>query len=294
MALLIIPQSFWDQLQNAWFVDFRRFLHIGLPKLILIAVGAWILVLLVNYLTRRVAAAAANTSAGSARAAQVNTLASVVRASGVAAVIFLAVLQTMKNVLNLDLGPLLMSAGVSGIAIGFAAQTLVKDVINGFFILSEDQYTVGEVVTLAGITGTVDSMTLRKTRLLGFDGTLYTIPNSQVTTVANQSRKFSSTTLNISVDFSANPDEVVPLLTKIAMSVRDDPKYKDIFVEDPAVLGVDSIKGSEVIYPIVVKTRARQQFDALREMQRRIRLGLEQHQMLPGSPYRLPTQVSGS
>lgn len=292
MAFLAIPQSFWSQLQHAWFVDFRRFLHVGLPKLIVIVLGAWILILLVNYLTRRVSDAAERTGSGSARAAQVHTFTSVIRASGIAIVIFLAVLQTMKNVLNLNLGPLLMSAGVSGIAIGLAAQTLVKDIINGFFILTEDQYTVGEVVTLAGLTGTVDSMTLRKTRLLGFDGTIYTIPNSQITTVANQSRDFSQTTLEISVDFSANPDDVVPLLTEIAMSVRNDPKYSHVFMQDPTVLGVDSIKGSEVIYPIVVKTRARKQYDALREMQRRIRLGLEQNHMLPGSPYRLPTQVS--
>jgi small conductance mechanosensitive channel len=224
----------------------------------------------------------------------VRTLASVVRATGIGIVIFLAILQIMENVLNFNLAPLLASAGVAGIALGLAAQTLVKDLLNGIFILVEDQYTVGDVITIAGVTGTVDAMSLRKTTIRGFDGTLYVIPNSQITTVANQSREYSVTTLNISVDFSANPDQVIPLLQKIALDVRNEPAYKNVFVEDPKILGVDSIRGSEVIYPVQVKTLARQQFDALREMQRRIRLALEEHKMLPGSPYRVANHAGVS
>jgi small-conductance mechanosensitive channel len=137
------------------------------------------------------------------------------------------------------------------------------------------------------MTGVVDTMTLRKTTVRGFDGTLYIIPNSQITNVANQSRDFSVTTLNVSVDFSANPDEVIPLLKKIALEVRNDPEYKDVFLADPQVFGVDSIKGTEVIYPIQVRTGARQQYAAVREIQRRIRLALEENHLLPGSPYRV-------
>ena len=176
---------------------------------------------------------------------------------------------------------------MAGVAIGLAAQTIVKDMINGMLVLVEDQYNVGDWVTIAGVTGTVDSMSLRKTTVRGGDGTLYLIPNSQITIVANQSRDFSTTTLNISVDFSANPDKVIALLTKVSDEVRQEPAYKDIFLEDPKVLGVDQIKGSEVIYPITVKTLARKQFDALREMQRRIRIALEENNMLPGSPFRI-------
>jgi small conductance mechanosensitive channel len=130
-------------------------------------------------------------------------------------------------------------------------------------------------------------MTLRKTTLRGFDGTLYIIPNSQITNVANQSRDFSVSTLNVSVDFSANPDRVIPLLKKIALEVRNEAAFKDVFVADPQVFGVDSIKGTEVIYPIQIRTLPRKQFEAMREMQRRIRLALEEHNLLPGSPYRV-------
>ena len=290
MVLIWSPHSFVGGLNQEWLSDLRGFLRVGLPKLIFIAVISWCLILVVNFITRRVLKAAEHRTTIGIRVGQVKTLASVVRATGITIVMVLAVLQIMENVLHFDLGPLLASAGVAGIALGLAAQTIVKDVLNGVLILVEDQYTVGDVVTLAGMSGVVDAMTLRKTTLRGFDGTLYVIPNSQITIVANQSRDLISSTINVSVDFSANPDEVIPLLQKVADDVRNEPAYKGVFFEGPRVLGVDSIKGSEVIYPITVKTAARQQFDALREIQRRIRLALEEHNMLPGSPYRLPNR----
>ncbi len=280
--------SFVRGLNQEWLSDVQEFLHVGLPKLLFIALYAWVLILIVNFITGRVIKVAEHRdSLGPARGAQVRTLATVMRATGIGLVAFLAFLQIMENVLHFNLGPLLASAGVAGVAIGLAAQTIVKDVLNGILILIEDQYNVGDVVTLAGMTGTVDSMTLRKTQVRGFDGTLYIIPNSQITNVANQSRDFSVSTLNVSVDFSANPDEVIPLLKKIALEVRNEPAFKDVFVTDPQVFGVDSIKGTEVIYPIQIRTLPRKQFEAMREMQRRIRLALEEHNLLPGSPYRI-------
>jgi moderate conductance mechanosensitive channel len=280
--------SFLRGLNQEWLSDVQEFLHTGLPKLLFIGLYVWILILLVNFLTGRVMKIAEHRDKlGTASGAQVRTLATVIRATGIGIVLFLAFLQIMENVLHFNLGPLLASAGVAGVAIGLAAQTIVKDVLNGILILVEDQYNVGDVVTLAGMTGTVDTMTLRKTTLRGFDGTQYIIPNSQITNVANQSRDFSVSTLNVSVDFSANPDQVIPLLKTIALEVRNEPAFKDIFVGDPQVFGVDSIKGTEVIYPIQIRTLPRKQFEAMREMQRRIRLALEEHNLLPGSPYRV-------
>jgi moderate conductance mechanosensitive channel len=297
MSLVILSwrdpaSSFLRSLNQEWLSDVQKFLHVGLPKLLFIALYAAALILLVNFITGRVIKLAdQRDSLGPARGSQIRTLATVIRATGVVIVAFLAFLQIMENVLDFNLSPLLASAGVAGVAIGLAAQTIVKDVLNGILILVEDQYNVGDVVTLAGMTGTVDSMTLRKTTVRGFDGTIYIIPNSQITNVANQSRDYSVSTLNVSVDFSANPDQVIPLLKTIALEVRNEPAFRDIFVADPQVFGVDSIKGTEVIYPIQFRTLPRKQFDAMREMQRRIRLALEEHNLLPGSPYRV---LSGS
>ena len=281
-------QSMWQNLVDSAQDFLVNDLQHLIKDLIAILIFAWIALWLVKVITNRMRRAAEkHPTIGLARTAQIRTLASVLRATGIGVVGFFVVITILRDVFDLNLGPLLASAGVAGVAIGLAAQTIVKDMINGMLVLVEDQYNVGDWITIAGVTGTVDSMSLRKTTIRGGDGTLYLVPNSQITTVANQSRDFTTTTLNISVDFTADPDKVIALLTKISGEVRNEPAYKSIFLEDPKVLGVDQIKGSEVLYPISVKTLARKQFDALREMQKRIRLALEENNMLPGSPFRV-------
>lgn len=283
-ALQSMWQNWVDSAQDFLVNDLRHLI----TDLVAILIFAWIALWLVKVITDRMRRAAEkHPTVGLARTAQIRTLASVLRATGIGIVGFFTVLTVLRDVFDLNLGPLLASASIAGVAIGLAAQTIVKDMINGMLVLVEDQYNVGDWVTIAGVTGTVDSMSLRKTTIRGGDGTLYLVPNSQITNVANQSRDFTTTTLNISVDFTADPDKVIALLTKISGEVRNEPAYKSIFLEDPKVLGVDQIKGSEVLYPISVKTLARKQFDALREMQKRIRLALEENNMLPGSPFRV-------
>jgi len=182
---------------------------------------------------------------------------------------------------------------VAGIALGLAAQTIVKDILNGMLIVIEDQFNVGDTVRLTGMTGTVESMSLRRTELRDGDGTLYVVPNSQITTVANLSRDYSVATVNVSVDFSASPDKVVPLLTKIAMEIRNDKAFSDVFLKDPEVLGVDSITGSQVVYPVVFKTQATKQYGPIREFRRRVRIALEENALLPGDPNRIFREFAG-
>lgn len=259
-----------------------------LPEIVGLLAFLWIGVVVINLIASRLRKSAEHHAAtGVGRAAQIRTLASVFRATSIGVLGFLVFVQLLRDVFEFNLAPLLTSAGIAGVAIGLAAQTIVKDVLNGTLLLIEDQYNVGDAVTIAGVSGFVEAMTLRKTSVRGFDGTLYVVPNSQITTVANQSRDFSQTTLNISVDFSAEPDKVIELLTKVALEVRNEPAFKDIFLGDPEIQGVDAIKGSEVIYPIVIKTRARAQYAAVREMQKRIRAALQENKMLPGSPFRV-------
>jgi small conductance mechanosensitive channel len=277
-------QSMWQNLVDSA----QDFLVNDLKHLIAILAFAWVAYWLVKVVTgRMLRAAEKHPTVGLARTSQIRTLASVLRATGFGIVGFLTFISILRDVFDVNLAPYLATAGVAGVAVGLAAQTIVKDMINGVLVLVEDQYNVGDWVTIAGVTGTVESMSLRKTAVRGGDGVLYLVPNSQITVVANQNRDFSATTLNISVDFSANPDKVIALLTKVSGEVRQEPAYKDIFLEDPKVLGVDQIKGTEVIYPISIKTLARKQFDAVREMQKRIRLALEENNMLPGSPFRI-------
>lgn len=295
MLLLLAPpnhrpplrEAFQSMWQN-WVDSAQDFLVNDLKHLIAILVFAWIAFWIVKLITNRMRRAAEkHPASGLARTSQIRTLASVLRATGFGIVGFFTVTTILRDIFDLNLAPLLASAGVLGVAIGLASQTIIKDMINGMLVLIEDQYNVGDWVTIAGITGTVESMSLRKTSVRGGDGTLYLVPNSQITNVANQSRDYSTTTLNISVDFSADPDKVIALLRQVTDEVRQDPAYKNIFLGDPQVLGVDQIKGPEVIYVVTVKTLACKQYDAIREMQKRLRVALEENHMLPGSPFRI-------
>jgi small-conductance mechanosensitive channel len=279
---------FMGKVVDEWITDTQEFVRTKLPHLVLVAIIAFVLMRILRLITGRMIRLAEHHGVGQARLSQVRTLAGVVRTTGIA-IILVIVSMVFLSAIGVNLAPLLASAGVAGVAIGLAAQTIVKDVLNGSLILIEDQFNVGDVVTLAGLTGTVEAMTLRKTTIRGGDGTLYMVPNSQITTVANQSVDFSVATINVSVDFSANPNEVMEILNRIAQEVRNDPAFKNLFVAEPQVLGVDALKGSQLIFPVVFKTKATQQYGPMREFQRRVRIALEEHHMLPGDPMRVFT-----
>lgn len=277
---------FLGRVHDEWLQDLQEFVRLKLPHLVMVAIIAVILAQMLRLATNNVIRLAERHATGIARVSQVKTLAGVVRTTGLTIIGVIVGMQFLAAI-GINLAPLLAGAGIAGVAIGLAAQNIVKDVLNGALILVEDQFNVGDVVTLAGLTGTVETMTLRKTSVRGGDGTLYVIPNSQITTVANQSADFSVATINVSVDFSADPNHVLDILQAIATDIRNRPEFKDLFVADPQILGVDALKGSQLIFPVVFKTRAQKQFAPVREFQRRVRLALEEHHMLPGDPMRV-------
>jgi len=290
---LFAEGRFMGRLLDEWINDAQEFIRSKLPHLLIIALIAFILMRLLRIITLRMIHVAERHAADELRIAQVKTLSGVIRATGFTVIGLIAGFSALAAV-DINLGPLLASAGVAGVAIGLAAQTIVKDVLNGILIIVEDQFNVGDTVKLAGLGGVVESMTLRKTTVRDSDGTLYVIPNSQITSVANLSAGFSVATVNVSVDFSAHPDAVHKLLTKIATDIRNSDEFKSVMVADPQVLGVDAIKGSELIFPVVFKTLATKQHGPIREFRRRVRLALEENNLLPGNPYHVMNNFSGT
>jgi small conductance mechanosensitive channel len=283
---IFAEERFLGKVLDEWAVDAQEFIRIKLPHLLVIALIAYILSRLLRLLTARMIHVAEQHAAEPGRVSQVKTLSGVIHATGLAVIGLIAGLQIL-DAFGVNLAPLLASAGVAGVAIGLAAQNIVRDMLNGMLILIEDQFSVGDTVRLAGLAGTVEAMTLRKTTVRDGDGTLYIIPNSQITTVANLSVGYSVATVNVSVDFSANPDKVLELLKGIAMEIRNSAEFREVFVDDPQILGVDAIKGSELIFPVVFKTLATQQYAPVREFRRRVRLALEEQGLLPGDPNRV-------
>ena len=277
---------FLGKILDEWINDLQEFVHTKLPHLLVICFVAFLLSRLISIGINRIALIAERKDTRPGRHSQVRTFASVLRTSLNGILWTLTAIQVLE-ITGINLGPLLASAGIAGVAIGLAAQTIVKDILNGMLIILEDQFNVGEVVRLTGMTGTVEVMTLRRTEIRDGDGTLYMVPNSQITTVANLSRDFSVTTVNVVLDFSALPDQVVKLLTSIAMEIRNDPSFAPVFLKDPEVLGVDAINGSQIVYPVVFRTMATKQYGPIREFRRRVRMAFQESDLLPGDPNRI-------
>jgi small conductance mechanosensitive channel len=283
---LFAEERFLGRVVDGWAIDAQEFVRVKLPHLLIVALIGFVLSRLLHLITARMIHIAEQHAPAPAHVSQVKTLSGVIRTTGLAIIGVVVSLQFLAAV-GVNLAPLLASAGIAGIAIGLAAQNIVRDVLNGMLILVEDQFNVGDTVRLAGLAGTVEAMTLRKTTIRDADGTLYIIPNSQITTVANLSVGYSVATVNVSVDFSANPDKVLELLKGIAMEIRGSEEFREVFVADPQILGVDAIKGSELIFPVVFKTLATKQYAPVREFRRRVRLALEEQGLLPGDPLRV-------
>jgi moderate conductance mechanosensitive channel len=276
LLLAMAPQEehMLRTISHNWQGKITVFIEDKLPTVLVIFVIIFVLQRMVMFFVRRLRKRADSQVGNFHRAAQLRTMASIIRATGYGVLGFIAFLQIL-NVFDIPYQPLLASAGILGVGIGLGAQSIFKDMLNGIFILIEDQYNVGETVALAGLKGTVEDLSLRSTKLRDGDGTLYIIPNSQIATVSNLSRDFSVATLQVSVDASANPDKVITLLTKLAQDVRQDSAFKDIAIADPVVLGVDKIEGRAVTYPIQIRVRVNQRDGVLRELRRRIILAFE-------------------
>ena len=269
------PNSMLKVIERDWHNDIIFIIQNKLPKFLVILLIVFILHRLVLFFVKRLRRLA-DRQTSFHRAAQLRTMAAIIRATSYSIFGFIIFLQIL-NLLNIPYQPLLASAGILGVAVGLGAQSIFKDMLNGVFILVEDQYNVGEVVNIAGLKGTVEDLSLRRTSLRDADGTLYIIPNSQIATVSNLSRDFSIATLNVSVDASANPDKVIALLADVAGKVRSEPEFRDIAVADPVILGVDKIEGRAVTYPVQIRVHTNKRDIVLRELRRRVILAFEKN-----------------
>ncbi len=182
--------------------------------------------------------------------------------------------------LGIDIGPILAGAGVLGIAIGFGAQQLVRDLINGFFILLDDQIRIGDVVQIAGCSGVVESVDLRMTKLRDVSGNVHFVRNGEITVVTNMTKDYSCCVLDVGVAYRENVDEVAEVLKDIGAEIMSDEKYSGDILAPVEVFGVDRLGDSSVVIRARVKTVPNKQWSIGREFNRRIKnrfdsLGIE-------------------
>ena len=287
LAFALLQFSRLRQVWEDWKTDWESFVRKDVPKIVVVLVVAIILVRLLKLTTARLAQLSRREMLPTAlRAQQLRTLAGVLNSVGIAIIVFLAAMQILP-LLGINMGPLLASAGVAGLAIGFGAQALVHDVINGFFILMENQYDVGDVVRIGGVAGTVESMTLRRTTLRDDTGAVHIVPNSEIKIVSNLTRDWAQMALHISVDYRENSDRILELLQQVGADLRNDPQFAEALVADPQVPGIERVAGGEVEYLMLIKTRPGQQWAVSRELRRRIKECFQKNNVQPGNPARV-------
>lgn len=176
---------------------------------------------------------------------------------------------------GINLGPLLAGAGVAGVAIGFGAQSLVKDVISGIFILMEDQYGVGDVVDLGDAVGTVEEVQLRITKLRAVDGTLWFVRNGEILRVGNMSQDYSKVVLDVSVAYGTDVEFAKDVLQRVANDFAGDPQTRALVLETPEVLGVQALAPDSVQIRLVITTQPGEQWAASRVLRERIKAALD-------------------
>lgn len=204
------------------------------------------------------------------RARRVRTLGTLVEHTVGTFAMGTALLMILRE-LNIDVVPLLTGAGIVGLAIGFGAQTLVKDVISGFFMILENQVRVGDVAVINGVGGVVESMKLRTVTLRDVEGAVHVFPNGSVTTLANKTKDFSYAVLDLAVGYRENTDKVIATLRTIGEGLRQDPTLAPSIMEPAEILGIEALGDTTVTIRMRFKTLPLKQWDVARELRRRVK-----------------------
>jgi small-conductance mechanosensitive channel len=192
--------------------------------------------------------------------------------------------------LGINLAPLLASAGVVGVAVGFGAQSLVRDYLSGIFMLVEDQYGVGDVITVGSATGTVENVTLRVTRMRDVNGIVWHIRNGTIDTVGNESQGWARAVIDFPVPFAADLATIRDVLAQTGEGMWNDPAWRAVMLEAPEVWGAQEISSSEVTMRIVVKTAPLRQWEVEREMRAQVKRALKEAGLMP-PPAEKPTMA---
>ena len=214
-----------------------------------------------------------------------HTLGNILRHAFLIIITFVAVLMIIGE-LGIQLGPLLATAGIGALAIGFGAQSLVKDVISGFFIILENQYRIGDVIEVAGVSGLVESVSLRKTVLRDLKGKVHTIPNGEIKVVSNLSKEWSRSVLDLGISYRDDIDQIVDLLIQIGKEMESEEPYKSAILEPLQVLGVEKFDESQMVIRMMVKTVPLKQWDVGRELRRRIKIRFDEKGIQLPFPHR--------
>jgi small conductance mechanosensitive channel len=187
--------------------------------------------------------------------------------------------------IGIDLGPIVASAGIAGVALGFGAQSLVKDIISGFFMLVEDQYGVGDIVDVGEASGTVEAVSLRTTRIRDVKGTVWHVPNGTVQRVGNMSQQWARALLDVSVAYGSDVDLAQRVIKETADGLWNDRAWNGTILDEPEVWGVEQLALDAIHIRLVIKTKPAEQFRVMRELRGRLLKAFHEHGIeMPNGP----------
>src|SRR5688572_13677404 len=208
--------------------------------------------------------------AGERRQQRAQTMGSILKSISGGLIIAIVIVMVLDQV-GVNIAPIIASAGIVGVALGFGAQNLVKDFLSGIFMILEDQYGVGDSVDLGEAVGTVEAVGLRVTRLRDVDGTVWYVRNGEILRVGNQSQNWARTVLDITVAYESDLDQVQQLMQEEATAMYEDEQYHDIIIEAPEVWGVERFDKDGAVVRVVLKTAPLQQWPVARALRQRIK-----------------------
>ncbi len=254
--------------------SFNRWLDLTLPNTLHL-IGIFVIALVLNRVLRAVTNLVIKQASGQGRPAQLReqqtrTLAGVLYGAG-SKIVWVALLTALHE-FNIDILPAVTLAGLASLAVGFGAQTLVRDVITGFYIVLEDQYVVGDTIQIADYIGRVEHLTLRRTVIRDARGALVTIANGEIRTVSNLSRDWSQAFVDVSLAPESPLEKTLQALESAAAALRGDPAWSQALVDGPRILGVQSFDRSSSTVRLQVRTAPTRQDEVARELRRRIQV----------------------
>jgi small-conductance mechanosensitive channel len=200
------------------------------------------------------------------------TLSTILRGTAQTVIFFVGLMVALQQT-GLNITPILASAGIVGIAVGFGAQSLVKDFFSGLMILLEDQFSVGDTIKIGDVTGTVESLTLRSTRVRGIDGALTTFPNGSITTVSNLSKDWTRAVLDVEVDYAEDVDRAMRIMLDAARKLKEERPGE--MTDEPTMLGLDKVTNGNLTLRLTVKTLPSKQAEIARELRRCIKVAFD-------------------
>ncbi|MBN2863997.1 MAG: mechanosensitive ion channel family protein, partial [Bacteroidales bacterium] len=262
-------------------------------KIIVIALIVYVVNLILARIVRRTVKIAVVREEGMSEEAELKRENTLIRIfNGAIRIILITIgLMMILPEFGIEIGPILAGAGVVGLAVGFGAQYLIRDIITGLFIILENQYRIGDVINLGSEGGVVEDISLRMTTLRDLNGTVHHIPHGEVTRVSNLTKSYSRVNINIGISYNANIEKVIDVINRTGEKLAEDPQFKDLIISPPKFLRVDEFADSSVVVKILGDTKASKQWDVAGEFRKRIKAEFDREGIEIPFPQRVVHQI---